>query len=609
VRIEWRATHPLGGTNLAYPTDEVLNPLSAEIGQDVNVPATASVTLLERAREMADNYAALNPTRTDAMLECWAVDETPQVCLWRGYVGSRSSTLEAEGGAKVSLSLGDMQVKLRGAQAAVGALKIGELLSTAGIELDGTTPFTLLPVIVGSLSFMPAPASWPAAYYPFFAYAAPGGYLETALDATGASSTTAFSSSLFDRGMLSKGFLRVGLTPYEIIYYDGYDAADVGTGSMYVWKNLTRGCFGTTPISPYTPASTKLWQLIPKRIHHSVTPVVYGLVGAVLEVIDPGNYSVNAEDGRIEFRVNPLTTAMTPPLTAIPSEIRAYYKVSDETAATAYILGGDNTYGVIEKLLATVRAYGGPELSSSDWDIVLDRMPITRLALDAPALLGAALDSLLTDPGQRLFRTLPATDVPAADPVPCVMIGTWMDYGTASAVQKLVVRQLPLSTAAIRVPHSTLITEDADQREVYSAIVVYYQDVYDPTAAPQAQLVTLTGSYDVYGRGGTILKMVAQVLGLMPILHCAPPLDLGQCSAGAAISIGRATLLRSLLLARSKSYTVPLTPLFPLPPAPGVNHTMSDGYTGTCMGWSASQAGDAIQAVRMRVVNLLEVPS
>jgi hypothetical protein len=234
--------------------------------------------------------------------------------------------------------------------------------------------------------------------------------------------------------------------------------------------------------------------------------------------------------------------------------------------------------------------------------ITLDRIPVTRVYLDSPMLLGDAIESLLTDPGGELICSPPDTAGLGGVAKPTQLIGTWWNYG-GTAPGDYTIKQLPLTTASTRISQCKSITEYANTTEVYNAICVYYTDIDGDGEAPLSLIAYISGSYEVLGPGGVIYKSCPYVRGVLPTPRFAPPINLGNCSTGAALSIARGKLVQSLHLARSREYVLRHAGM--TIPTLGNNYLMPDGYEGTCTRWRVS-AQSGTYVITMTVVDMTE---
>jgi len=591
-----RATHPDHATDGLAPDGMALPFEMLDFGQHINEPGSMTFRVRHRVSDWFDDWATGNPARTLVDMAVYDVDVSTTAAIWCGYVTSRNAI--KSGDFSIAGNAIDYCARVRQCLTAATTTRTGQLYQTAALAINGASHFDLIPMASGGLVYYPSPATYTNAWYPLSGtYKTLDAYLAGGCDAA---DTTIISIHAYDRGIPPSGICKIDGGDY--FSYDGWDLNDVGISSAYVWKNCVREIFGSTALATAT-INTEVFHMRPKRIHPDTTVVVRGNAGGTgWEDIDPGNYDIDVEGGCIRFKVDPLTTAMTPALSALPTAIEGYWKVYDETAAATYILGGNDTYGIIELLLKTTKAHGGPELTNADYSITMDRIPVTRVYLDSPMLLGDALESLLTDPGGELIRSMPSAAGVGGVAVPTQLIGTWWNYG-GTAPGDYTVKQLPLTTASTRITQCKSITEYANNTEVYNAICVYYQSIYGSSDAPTALIAYLTGSYEVLGPGGVIYKSCPYVRGAVPTPRFAPPINLGTCSPGAALSIARGKLVQSLHMARSRDYVLRHSGM--TIPVLGNNYLMPDGYEGTCTGWRVSaQAGT--YTITMTVVDMTE---
>lgn len=568
---------------------EPINPERLDCGAQINEPGALTLTLRGSLAGYLDEYLASNPIQTNSYLELRDLDNGTSV--WSGYIIGRNARRAGGERYQITVSATDMLAKIMRCLASHGGTPLGELFKTGALALGSGTParIPLKPLATAApynTWYYPDPTNTNA-WHPFSApcEACKGG-LGTA---TSSGATTITSGSNRDQGIMPAGLCKI--FGGDFFYYDGWDPA---TGGNYTWKNCVRGALGTTPLATAS-SGTIVWQALPKRVHPDVTPLLEGYAGGTAwEVIDPGNYTVNADEGRFEFLVNPLTTQLTPPLSALPTALRAAYSVYDEASASAWVLGGDSSCGVIEQLLLEPVANGGPGLSATQIDIALNRMVVPRVWLDSPLLLREMLDGLLTDPGGRLLRNVGGVET--------VMLGLWYEHSTG----KITLRQLPLSSGPVHFLGAQDTVETVDMRDVLSGIIVTWQEDTDETQQQQCQLVQLTNSYIASGTSGSVFAPLPAAK-LLDTNMGQPRLDrlaLGSSSRGAAISIARGRLIQGLRRVRSREYT--LRGQFDAIPALGVTAHMPDGYQGTLAEWGLSLSAREGRSLRLRVVNLTE---
>jgi hypothetical protein len=558
--------------------EAVLNPDSElTCGNAINEPGTMQFTL--RGEKFFDQYNTENVLRTNAEIALY--DETTSTYLWRGYVAAANADRT---NYRVSLSCADSYAAVRRAVAVgSGGALVGELFATSYIPTSSYYSKSLLPL--QTLAQTGTASVFNRWFYPVATdtdvwepYTGTYKTLKVDLSADAADTDTTLAANTTDLGMLPIGLLHVDGSN-EIVYYGLYDKNDLGT---YEFQNCLRECLGTSAASP-TATGTDLYQAKSKPIHPGYTPVVVGHIVSPEKytVIDPGNYDVNYDEGRIEFKIDPLNGTLTPAGDSPYDDIQIYYWVYQVSAAATYILGGNNTYGLIEQLLQGLNVLGGPELATSSFDIVLDRLVVTRLYTDAPMLLGEALDELLAGPGGQLLRNL-ASDVQ--------MLGAWWDY----AQNKLIVRQLPLTSAAVKIQNYAALSERVDLRNVLSGVAVSWEDIYAPPEerVRQARFVRVTGTYPDADPGVPVYKTTPRVdvAGAFRVPR-ADVLDAGMNSTAGAVQMARQQLNQSLRRARTRTYT--LRHHLDAFPALGTNYTMPDAFTGTCTRWEMKYENDA----------------
>ena len=380
--------------------------------------------------------------------------------------------------------------------------------------------------------------------------------------------TTLVTLSTVSLRMLTKGLLSIGMAA-EYVAYDGYDA----NGSVYVFSNLTRGALGSTDI---THGNVTVNQLIAKRIDPDQAITIEGDTGGATWVtIDPSNYTVDYEAGSVEFNTDPSGT--------YPGGIRGTYYTFDEDDADAYLLGGDNTYGVIELLLQETQANGGPGLTSSDYSIDVPRvvLPVTKLigqnTMDAIA-------QLLEEKGYAGWTY----DVMQSEEWP---LAYWYDSPNA----KLVIDTLnPSESPVATIVNAEKIGKDNSLGDVQSGIYVKWTTDLTEHGA----LVQVSSSF---GNSGNVRNVAVNTKLRATGYPRIELIDCGECSEGTAISIAKNRLRQSWLLAYAREYVLKSLP--DTLPVRGKRYIMPDGLRARCISVSYSNESGREQFT-MKVIDL-----
>jgi hypothetical protein len=526
-------------------------------GGDLNEPLAMTFTVPSDFDDYDDDTASDNPLQVRSAVT-WVRDG---ITDFTGRVLNIDIDIdsEAEFERLIRVECVDKLGEIKNCIASLSSDPLGKLKTTTTLR----TEQDLLPLVTGSTSYYPDPtdtALW-------LAISGTPQTVETSTLGIAAGATTITTIGNSSQRMLTKGLLYIGSAD-EYVAYDGYDS----NGTAYVFSNVTRGVLGSSDIL-HGVAVLKQW--VPKRIDPEQAVVIEGKVTPTWIVIDPSLYTVDYENGSIEFE--------TDPTGAYPDGIRGTYYTFDEDDADAIILGGDTTYGAIDLLLQEAKSVGAPGLTVGQLNIDIPRvvLPIVQLSgqnvIDAVAqLLEERVNSGVTK------NALEPEQYP---------IAYWWD----SPNDDFVIDQFKANEVVTDIIRDfATFRRNNSVRNSHSGVLVKWTTDLVQNAA-FIQVNQTVGSSGFVRNTDVYAKFRGQGFPDVPVIDC------GECSEGTARTAGRNFLKKSWTLAYSFEYSMDEMPA--TLPVRGKLYTMPDGITGRCIGVDYIME-DGAESFTMKIVDL-----
>ena len=554
VDYEIKIYHPSGSPS------RVVVPQSVDFGGGLNEAAGCSLNFISDFDLFEDESSSTNPCQ----VKSWISVKRNGFREFCGRITRRELDMPSR---TVKVEAADAWAEIGKCIASFGGDALGVLATSTSTVAEAT----MVPAFAGSTRYYPAPATANA----WRAITGTPKTVNTAGTATWATGTKITATASHER-MLNTGFL---ITPTsKCVHYDGYDLAT--GGAVYEFKQVSWDALGTTGSAPADNlASSAVYQYLPNRIDPSAdmaggkpvlawdgaTPLNYG-----------SDFTVDFDDGCIILAVAPGG--------AVTASYLAYDE-DDAPAAGDYILGGDNTYGVIEILLSATRDNLGPGLTpASHLDIDIPRVVIPRLELDGQ-LLGEIIPRLLAEQGQN------GVTYEAADPwghgrLP---LAYWLDpnagtgAGDAAAFKVQAIEQhatgtwLPnvaslgyeITLAGVK---SGVLTKWTEDGVAHSAMVRIEESYFDAA-----------GSKNLIWEQAACAKFVGDTGSgsRWPSMPRVGIRDERELSEGAALTLAREDVLKSLSLAQARAYRLAALPT--RLPRLGLTYRLPDGFKGVCI--------------------------
>jgi hypothetical protein len=544
--------------NPAFTSVETeLEPISVSWGGDLNEPMTMTFTVANDYEDYADDTSATNPLQ----LRSSVTYTRGGTVYFDGYVINVTPTEDASATYPKQLRV-ECVDKLGAIKRCIAALS-GDALATLSTTTTTRTEQTMLPLVVNSTTYYPDPSDT-ALWLSVSGTPKTVNTSTSGLTAGATSITTLSSASL---RMRTKGLLVLGVAA-EYVAYDGYDS----NGSVYIFSNLTRGVLGSSDI---THSTVVIYQWVPKRIDPTATITVEGQVSPTWIVIDPSLYTIDYENGSLEFD--------TDPSSAYPDGIRMTYDTYDEDDADAIILGGDTSYGLIDLLLQQSKDSGGPGLTTGQINI-----DIPRVVLPSTTLIGQNILDTISQLLEERYASGVTYDALEPELRPAA-------YWWSSPDNEFVLDQFnPSEAVADTIDDAAVVGSDRAMTDAHSGVLVKWTT--DLVANSAFVQVSSTLGTSNFVRNTTVhAKMRNTGFPDVQVIDC------GECSEGTARATAKDFLKRSWTLAYAHNYRLDALP--DSLPQLGKRYTMPDGISGRCISIGYTMEAGA-ESMTMRIVDL-----
>lgn len=579
-------THPTGAPSIG------VTPRSVSMAGEIDEPAAITFDLPENFAIFDGETDDNNPVQVNSLITLTRTIGSTTTTLFTGFIETINRSQD-KGLCNVRVQGLDKMAKLEWTLVHNGSAYVGKLWQTATVYIGGGSASYIELVPLDSTTQTHGYSQANLAFYPatdsLHGWRAMTGSPRTPNTTLGddlADDDTSATCTTADEGLQPYGVAHLtdGVNE-EFAAFDGYD---VNASSVFILKNLIRGCLGSSATAFSTSDTVDL--ALPKRISDTVMPVIYGWradqgPANSDEPIDPSYYTIQWSEGYFEFTVDPYTqiTMTFNGNVLAPDKIKAVYKVVDEDSATARVMAGDDSNGVIENILLASKAMGGPGYTSSDWDIDVRRVVLPYFIETSGANTRNTIATLLEDHGPLMLGTIAGTTYHA--------VGWWYD----SQAGKLVIRGIEQSATPTYLLGVESWSADSTLSDVYSGVLVVGYGDYNRTGTEQAYatFVRLVSSYGVTDKSYQILdtdayaKLIDNAFGN----HRVFVMNVGQEHLGNYGAIGANKLRELLKIGSTRRYEVRGRDM--TIPTLGTTVRMPDGYTGVVISFALELQGGA----------------
>jgi len=552
-----------------YESDQWrLRPTRFYLSKEINKPGRCIMILEdEMIDDLLDETDHTNPAQLRASIAIWGIDEADDTAatadrIYEGRIFSREIS-KGDGHTTIKLELLDLLGTLAESFPQVGPpyqprlnlvpeyFQATDMTMTSLKSTDATYKYWFYPDPSTAQAWCPVSGAYATVY------------TNSTTDAIAQAATTITTNTTNHRRMKQRGIIKIidAVQGNEYVYYDGYGLNAAGTG--YEFRNLVRGCLGSSTPANHDASSLELRQFVPARMYidNGDWSLAYKSEAPNVRIIP------HPEDGYFEFSGTG----------TLPTSVTATYKYINENDAAGHA-GGTAFWTLELALRAIIEAAAplGPNLTVAAGNLTVE---VPDVVLPHTSEWGA--DCLTMALKLLDERGLTGHIYDASYPNSHPRLGMWAEFGIAAS-QKVVVSTVVQSNAnAVVWPGFTSVRYKYSMDNTYTSVSTVYTD--SSTGSRSSRTVYLTDTHAA-GNYDSVLNANAydKFRGLSDDYTRAKVIERGEMSAGEATAMSESILRQGLVLADSRVYEVDQFPPRTTWNAVAVGDTirMSDGFYG-----------------------------